>query len=94
MDDLSKSVAANAEILAAEIRDKSLPPLDDEAFPVSFPLLSPEGSRARFELISAALNIVRLASGPSEFLGNLSLQVKQQDRDPEWALTHMALAGV
>lgn len=77
MDVLANSVASNAEVLAAEIRDKGLPALDDEAFPVSFPLLNPEGSRARFELISAALDIVRLASGPSEFLGNLSLQVPE-----------------
>lgn len=81
MEEFSRSIAANAEVLAAEMRDKSLPPLDDEAFPVSFPLLSPEGSHARFELISAALNIVRLASGPSEFLGNLSLQVKQKRQE-------------
>ncbi|EGE02689.1 O-methyltransferase [Trichophyton equinum CBS 127.97] len=74
MDELSKSVALNASILSSELQEKGLPSLDDESFPVSFPLLSPEGSRARFELISAALDIVRLASGPSEFLGNLSLQ--------------------
>ncbi|KAF3481935.1 O-methyltransferase [Arthroderma uncinatum] len=74
MEELSKSVALNASILAAEIQEKGLPPLDDELFPVSFPLLSPAGSHARFELISAALNIVRLASGPSEFLGNIGLQ--------------------
>lgn len=63
MEDVSRSVAANAKVLAAEIRARSLPPLDDEAFPVSFPLLSPEGSRAWFELISAALKSSKCPEG-------------------------------
>ena len=70
-------VASSAVIVEDELSKKKLPPPDDERFPVSFPLLSPEGSDARLELISAALNIIRLASGPADYLANLTLQVRR-----------------
>ncbi|RJE20228.1 o-methyltransferase [Aspergillus sclerotialis] len=72
--DLGLVVASSAAIVDNELGKKELPPLDDERFPVSFPLLSPEGSHARLELIYAALNIIRLASGPADYLANLTLQ--------------------
>ena len=76
LSDLASVIASNATVVDEELGSKGLPPLDDETFPSSFPLLSPEGSRARFELLSAALTLFRLASGPSEALDHVTMQVR------------------
>lgn len=73
--ELAQVVASSAVTVEDELRKKEIPPPDDESFPVSFPLLSSKGCRARFELLSAALNIVQLASGPAGSLTNLTMRV-------------------
>lgn len=75
LSDLARVISSSAAVVDGELSDKDLPPLNDERFPVSFPLLSPEGSRARLELLSAAYTIFRLACGPCESLINAATRV-------------------
>jgi len=76
MEKLISSISYNGNILTKELKEKGYTVPDGElSNPLFFPLLSPEGSRARSCLISDAESLARLASGPYDYLNNLGMKV-------------------
>lgn len=68
---LAAIISQNANVLATELSAGGQPdPSWDAEAPLDFPPLGREGADARMALISAATEIIRLATGPTESLRN------------------------
>ena len=78
LDELSSTISKNANVLSQYLASNGLPQpsFRSDGPSTVLPSSSPENiQQARQDLISASLNILHLAIGPSEFLPNLATGV-------------------
>ena len=76
---LGDRIAADAATISKYLQDSGhpLPSFQPDASPMVLPITSPAAvQEARQRLISAALEMFHLASGPSEFLPHLTTNVR------------------
>jgi 6-hydroxytryprostatin B O-methyltransferase len=83
---LSNSITKNAGILTQYLHasQRPQPSFDDVGPSRIIPSDAPKDvANAQQSLVAAALDIVKLAAGPSEFLPNLAIGVSAQYNSPE-----------
>ena len=82
LQDLGQRIAADAATVCNYLQENQLPlpSFRPDDLPTVLPLSSPSGvQEARQRLISASLEMLHLASGPSDFLPQLTTNVNRTD---------------